>query len=111
MPRARIHFVRSRFIRAIVVLILLTCFLCPVLEMLDRWDNTLQTGQDTESTFVVIAVCAGAIISFAFSTTASDIPEDPKMTQIYGSFNPPCDSLIAAREFTAVSQPPPPLRI
>ena len=35
------------------------------MQMLDRWDHELQTGQDTESTFVVIALCAGATFLLA----------------------------------------------
>ena len=57
--------VRSRTSRVIVTLVLLTCFVCPVLEMFDRWDHTLRTGQDTEYTFVVIALCVGAVFAFA----------------------------------------------
>ncbi len=60
-----IYSVRSRTSRVIVALVLLTCFVCPVLEMFDRWDHTLKTGQDTEYTFVVIALCVGAVYAFA----------------------------------------------
>ncbi len=49
----------------IVTLVLLICFVCPVLEMFDRWDHTLKTGKDTEYTFVVIALCVGAVYAFA----------------------------------------------
>ncbi len=57
--------VRSRTSRIIVTLVLLTCFVCPVVEMFDRWDHTLKTGKDTEYTFVVIALCVGAVFAFA----------------------------------------------
>ena len=60
-----IRSVRSRTSRVIVALVLLTCFICPVLEMFDRWDHTLKTGKDTEYTFVVIALCVGAVFAFA----------------------------------------------
>ena len=60
-----IRSVRSRTSRVIVTLVLLTCFVCPVLEMFDRWDHTLKTGKDTEYTFVVIALCVGAVFAFA----------------------------------------------
>jgi hypothetical protein len=43
----------------------LICFVCPALEMFDRWDNTLQTGQDTEYTFVLLALCVGALYTLA----------------------------------------------
>ncbi|PYT80314.1 MAG: hypothetical protein DMG40_13050 [Acidobacteria bacterium] len=35
---------------------MLTCMVCPVLEMFDRWDHTLQTGQDTEYSLVLLAL-------------------------------------------------------
>ncbi len=57
--------VRSRISRAVVTLALLTCLICPVLEMFDRWDHTVQTGQDTEYTFVVLALCVGALYALA----------------------------------------------
>ena len=47
------------------VLIVWTCFVCPVMQMFDHWDHELQTGRDTESTFVVLAVSVGAAIVFA----------------------------------------------
>ncbi|MGB7624321.1 MAG: hypothetical protein WBN92_18400 [Terriglobia bacterium] len=42
---------------------LIVCIVCPVIELFDYWDHTLQTGNDTEYTFVVLALCVG----FAFS--------------------------------------------
>lgn len=41
----------------------MVCIVCPVIELFDYWDHTLQTGNDTEYTFVVLALCVG----FAFS--------------------------------------------
>ena len=34
-----------------------------MIELFDQWDHTLQTGNDTEYTLVVLALCVG----FAFS--------------------------------------------
>lgn len=48
-----------------VMLVLLACLVCPVLEMFDQWDHTLRTGQDTEYTFVVLALCAGVVYALA----------------------------------------------
>ena len=101
-----ISLVRSKFLRVVIA-----CFACPIFEMRDRWDHTLKTGQDTESTFVVLAVCAGAIISFALRASALDLPEVSEVDEIYASFAPVFPSLIISREFAAVSQPPPALRI
>jgi hypothetical protein len=56
---------RSRAARITVALILLICVVCPVVEMFDQWDNTIQTGNDTEYALVVLALCVGAAYSFA----------------------------------------------
>ena len=58
----------TRTSRAIITLVLLTCVVCPALEMFDQWDHTLQTGNDTEYTFVILGLCVGA--SFAFARAA-----------------------------------------
>lgn len=94
-----------------IALVLLACFACPIFEMRDRWDHTLKTGQDTESTFVVLAVCVGAIISFALRAATLDSPEGSEEREAYASFAPVFESLILSTEFAAVSQPPPALRI
>ena len=46
-------------------LVLAACFICPVMQMFDHWDHELKTGQDTETTVVVLALCIGATIAFA----------------------------------------------
>ena len=56
---------RSQVSRAIVTLILITCLVCPLVELFDNWDHTIQTGNDTEYTFVVLALCVGVTYSFA----------------------------------------------
>jgi hypothetical protein len=53
------------------VLALLTCFVCPVLEMVDSWDPPIQTGNDTEYTLVVVALCVGASYLFVRSILES----------------------------------------
>lgn len=102
---------RSKFLRVVIALVLLACFACPIFEMRDRWDHTLKTGQDTESTFAVLAVCAGAIISFALRASALDLPDVSEANETYASFAPVFEPLMVPREFAAVSQPPPALRI
>jgi ACR3 family arsenite efflux pump ArsB len=44
---------------------LVTCFVCPMVEMFDRWDHTLQTGNDTEYTLVLLALCVGMVCALA----------------------------------------------
>ncbi len=51
--------------RAAVMIVLLTCVVCPVVETFDHWDHTLQTGHDTEYTLVLLALCVGAVYTFA----------------------------------------------
>jgi hypothetical protein len=46
-------------------LVLAACFICPLMQMFDRWDHELKTGQDTETTFVVLALCVGVTIAVA----------------------------------------------
>jgi hypothetical protein len=45
-----------------IVLILVACVAAPVLEIFDRWDQTLPTGTDTETTLFVVALCLAAAI-------------------------------------------------
>lgn len=70
---AAIPFLPFTFLDAIVILVLVICLACPILEMFDHWDHTAQTGQDSESAFVVLAVCAGAIIAFSSQTIAQKV--------------------------------------
>jgi hypothetical protein len=35
------------------------------MEMCDQWDRTLQTGQDTESAVMIVALCVGVLYVFA----------------------------------------------
>lgn len=47
----------------VALIALLACFVCPILELFDCWDNTAQTGNDTEYTLVLVGLCAGAAYS------------------------------------------------
>jgi len=55
---------RSRFLHAGIMFILVVCLVCPLVELFDRWDHTIQTGNDTEYTLVILALCIGAAYSF-----------------------------------------------
>jgi hypothetical protein len=55
---------RSGATRITVTLLLLICLVCPLLETFDHWDHTIQTGNDTEYTLVVLALCVGVAYSF-----------------------------------------------
>lgn len=62
---ASIAVVRRALTSVMIWLVLAACFVCPVMQMFDRWDHELKTGQDTETTFVVLALCIGATFVFA----------------------------------------------
>ncbi len=51
--------------KIVATLVLLICFLCPILELFDHWDHTAETGNDTEYTFVIVALCMGVAYAFA----------------------------------------------
>ena len=53
--------------------VLLTCLICPLLEMFDTWDQTDKTGDDTEYALVLIALCVGGSYSFARFAFKSDL--------------------------------------
>jgi len=59
------HIMRSRVYRIIAALALLTCLICPLVETFDTWDHTIETGNDTEYSLVVLALCVGVAYSFA----------------------------------------------
>lgn len=70
---------------------LLTCFVCPLVDMFDNWDHAMQTGNDTEYAFVVLALCVGVAYSFArfiftfrLFISAGDLVS--KMLALRGSF-------------------------
>ena len=56
---------RSRLSRITVTLALLTCLICPLVELFDNWDHAIQTGNDTEYALVVLALCVGVAYSLA----------------------------------------------
>jgi hypothetical protein len=56
---------RSRTSLVIVTLVLFICLVCPLVEMFDNWDHTIQTGNDTEYALVILALCAGVAHSLA----------------------------------------------
>jgi hypothetical protein len=95
------------------MLILVTCLVCPLVEMFDSWDHTLQTGNDTEYALVVLALCAGVTYSLArivFKSPLGFLAKSVFAFQGRKSF------LSARRSFMlpllgATSPPPLPLRI
>jgi hypothetical protein len=44
-------------------MIVAICIGGPIVEMFDRWDDTLQTGNDTEANVVIVALCVDLALS------------------------------------------------
>ena len=103
--------VRSGVIRAAVVLVLFACFACPVSEMFDHWDHTLHTGKDTESSFMILAVCLGAVISLSLGEVLAALRSDAPKKRAFPPSRIDANFLHFAEAVAAVSQPPPALRI
>lgn len=59
-----------------VLAVLATCLVCPLMQLFDRWDHEIQTGQDTESAFVVLALSIGAtfVLARAFVHISRALP-------------------------------------
>jgi hypothetical protein len=56
---------RSRTSRIIAAVILVTCIVCPLVDLFDNWDHAIQTGNETEYALVVLALSVGLAYSFA----------------------------------------------
>ena len=83
---------RASFITATLVLAI--CFVCHVAEIFDQWDHTLQTGDDTEYAFVVLALCVGVAYSLKWFvpriTLADSLIEAYFLPALPSNFFLPC---------------------
>ena len=52
--------------RVAIAAILAISIGAPIVELFDSWDQTLQTGSDTEANVAVVALCIG--VAFAIGT-------------------------------------------
>lgn len=68
---------KSRASFLMVVVVLLVCLVCPLAEMFDQWDHTLQTGNDSEYTLVILALCVGASFLLKRLIPLFTLPETP----------------------------------
>jgi hypothetical protein len=105
---------RSWASRIIAIVILVTCLVCPFVEMFDHWDHTIQTGNDTEYALVVLALCVGVAYSFARFIFKSEllgfVAKSVFASCPQKSFFPaPC--IFTLLLFDATNSPPLPLRI
>ncbi len=57
---------RSRTSHVTAAVVLLICLVCPLIDAFDGWDHALQTGNDTEYTFVVLGLCIGVAYPLAW---------------------------------------------
>jgi len=78
--------------------VLLTSFVCPVVELFDRWDRTPQTGQDTEFVFMILALCIGAVYLLA-SLMAQDRRLAAAITRVSDSSVQPSSVRFPSRTF------------
>lgn len=58
-----------------VTLILVVCLVCPLTELFDQWDHTLQTGNDSEYTLVILALCVGAAFLMKLLVPLNILPD------------------------------------
>jgi hypothetical protein len=97
---------RSRASFIIATLVLAVCFVCHVTEIFDQWDHTLQTGVDTEYTFVLLALCVGIACSLKWFIPRITLPNSKSEANSYPHPHPLFSSL--TNWFSVVPIPPSP---
>jgi hypothetical protein len=105
---------RSRAFRITAALALLTCLICPLVETFDTWDHTMQTGNDTEYTLVILALCVGVAYSFArliFKSAMLGFVAKTVFASSAQTFSLSATCGFTLLLFDATSPPPLPLRI
>ena len=60
-----------------ITLVLAVCLVCPLAEMFDQWDHTLQTGNDSEYALVILALCVGASFLLKRLIPLITLPDTP----------------------------------
>jgi hypothetical protein len=91
------------------MLVLLICLVCPVLEIFDHWDHTVQTGNDTEYTFVILALCVGALYTLARTLLRVSGTSQSKRIAITDGLLPNCSRASVILEVQALISASPPL--
>ncbi len=56
-----------------VLAVLLVCLVCAISEALDRWDNSFQTGNETESSVLLLALSLGTAFLLVRHTYGSAV--------------------------------------
>jgi hypothetical protein len=55
----------TKILRLALCVVLLVWLTWPVVELFDNWDQPVDTGNDSQYTFVVLGICAGAVYVFS----------------------------------------------
>src|SRR6267378_805937 len=101
---------RRTSVHIVIAIVVFTCLMCPLVEMFDNWDHTLQTGNDTEYALVALALCVGVAYSFArFIFNSALLGFVAK--SVFASYSLPTPCSFTLLLFDATSPPSLPLRI
>ena len=92
---------RSRASSLVALCALAICLSCQVTEIFDQWDHTAQTGNDTEYTFVVIALCVGVAYSLkwfapeiSLPRTRTPVASSPRLDSLFAPLIPQAPSVL-----------------
>ena len=55
----------TKILKLALCIFLLAWLTWPIVEMFDTWDQPVDTGNDSQYTFVVLGICAGAVYVFS----------------------------------------------
>lgn len=55
----------NKILKLALCLVVLVWMTWPVVELFDTWDSPVDTGNDSQYTFVVLGICAGAVYMFS----------------------------------------------
>ena len=78
---------KSRICLVIALAALAICLSCQAVEMFDQWDHTVQTGNDTEYTFVVLALCVGVTYSLRWFAPEISQPDASTAAPSHSTFD------------------------
>jgi hypothetical protein len=59
-----------RHLKWIAIFVLLIWFSWPIVELFDTWDKPVDAGNDSQYSFIVLGICAGAVYIFSQRRTA-----------------------------------------
>jgi hypothetical protein len=98
---------RSRISILTATLVLAVCLAGQVAEVFDQWDHTLQTGNDTEYTLVVLALCVGVAYSLKWFIPRVGLPDFPTAARSFPRRRPIFSALNRLPSIVAVHGSPP----